>query len=432
MCGLVSVVCRMKGGLFNSDLKIFGEMLFADQLRGADGTGIFFDTHKNIQTLKGAMPASEFLVTDQYSKSEDQAIKQGHWIVGHNRAATKGKLNHECTHPFVEKHITLVHNGTLPSHKHLADVEVDSHAICHAFATEGAKATLAKLVGAFALIWYDANQKTLNFVRNSKRPLWIIETTDLFIFCSEPDMGRWICERNNKNIIKTHQIPVGVLYQFEIGAWDQYLTQPIQLAPEVSTTTYTDWFANKPSGTVKPYVPQSTTKPLDTNQASPYLGENIKWTPVALDKEFPDKIVGFYTDPDGDEFEVRYWAASRETAAKWVKEKELMGKISHVAWKPITLDGYVILSNVWPYNPGEETKKLLEEKVVPITKTKKGPKLLKDIPNIQSKCNMCGVPLGAYLAEGAVITHKNGKVSTTCAHCTAFIKREQEEAQNVQ
>lgn len=217
MCGIVGVVAKNKGGLFKGQVTMFAQMLFADQLRGTDGTGLFFDTKKGVKVSKLASDASTFINTKGFDTAADLAVKEGHFIIGHNRAATKGSLVWKNTHPFSEGGITLVHNGTLFQHRTLDDsVDVDSHAICKHMATNGHIETLKKVDGAFALVWHDKNLETLNLARNNQRPLNIVETLTSWIICSESGLGVWIAERNNQKVESVISLETGHVYTFNL------------------------------------------------------------------------------------------------------------------------------------------------------------------------------------------------------------------------
>ena len=197
MCGLVAMIAKTAGGFAAKDKVMFSQMLYADALRGFDSTGAFsVNKYNNLNMLKSAQPASSFVSTKAYEEFLSKAYLNGKVLVGHNRAATKGEKTDINAHPFIEGNTCLVHNGTLHSHKHLKDVTVDSHAITHSIDERGWAETYQDLYGAFALIWYDAEKKRLNIVRNNERPLWILETDQVDYIASEPDMLTWLYERN--------------------------------------------------------------------------------------------------------------------------------------------------------------------------------------------------------------------------------------------
>ena len=220
MCGLVAVISKGKFGFQQREVDTFSQMLFVDQLRGRDGTGVFFNTKKgkpHIRTLKAPYHASIFLNTKEYAETEKTLFQESNFAVGHNRAATRGKSIVENTHPFRVEHITLVHNGTLTTQKELhPTVEVDSHAICHSMASIGEKETLKLINGAFALIWFNSKTGQLNLCRNGQRPLFLIETSTSFIACSEEDMGIWIAKRNGLKVETSFQLVPETLYTFDL------------------------------------------------------------------------------------------------------------------------------------------------------------------------------------------------------------------------
>lgn len=217
MCGIVGVMSKRVSGLFNGDLDIFSDMLFADQVRGAHGTGIMYEVNGQGRAFKGAIPASIFLQDKKLDGVFTDIIQKSQFVVGHNRHATKGKLSFENTHPFMVGPITLIHNGTLPSHKYLKDVEVDSHAICHSMAEAGELETLEKIDGAFALVWFNNETKELNFIRNTERPLYIIESEYLITIASEPKLAQWVLDRRNAWKIETPKLcDSGTLYTYSI------------------------------------------------------------------------------------------------------------------------------------------------------------------------------------------------------------------------
>src|SRR5574343_438908 len=172
MCGLVGVVMKSNAGFNNSSLNMFEELLFIDTLRGPDSTGTFLvDKDGDVTVLKNDMTAWDFMSTKQFNEHISKpAYKSGKALIGHNRKATQGKVNPANAHPFVvNKEFTLVHNGTLTTHKHLGDTEVDSEAIAKYLhdkwkdedTPEDKAKVLAHIGGAWALIWYDVRTNNL-------------------------------------------------------------------------------------------------------------------------------------------------------------------------------------------------------------------------------------------------------------------------------
>lgn len=196
MCGIVAMISKSSSGFSYKDSQMFDQMLYANALRGVDSTGVFgINKYGNLKMIKAAQCAAEFQKTKTYSNFSDSIFKDFRVVVGHNRATTKGATTDKNAHPFIEDHICLIHNGTLTSHKHLADTEVDSHAICTSISKVGYKETIPNIFGAFALVWYDAKDTKLYIVRNKERPLWIMDTPTTQFIASEPSMMQWLFSR---------------------------------------------------------------------------------------------------------------------------------------------------------------------------------------------------------------------------------------------
>lgn len=202
MCGIVGSICKVNHGFDREDLTWFQQALLVDTLRGLDSTGLFMVD--NDQEVKWAKVASHPLRLMQQKRTEEifnQAVWKGRAVVGHNRKATVGNITNENAHPFVEGHIILVHNGSVHNATEVAkdkgvEVEVDSHVIAHLLATEeDVPAAIAKLRGAFAVVWYNQQNHTLNMVRNDDRPLAFAESARAIYFASEPEMLDWTLSR---------------------------------------------------------------------------------------------------------------------------------------------------------------------------------------------------------------------------------------------
>lgn len=237
MCGLVSIISKNKYGFVQKDIDLFEQMLYADALRGQDSTGVFgVNKYGNLKMLKSAKPSADFITTKAFKDFKLDALSNARVLVGHNRAATRGATTDQNAHPFIEDHICLVHNGTLYGHKHLADTEVDSHAICHAFAKSGHMDTVNDINGAFALIWYDAKEKKIHMMRNHQRPLWIVQTDSADIIASEPGMIMWLANRVYNKVVEAKYLSTEDVYSWDINTLEtSYTTEklPKKIQPVV-------------------------------------------------------------------------------------------------------------------------------------------------------------------------------------------------------
>lgn len=175
MCGHVGVV----GPTTILEERIFNQMLVMDSVRGTDSTGIavvprtgevkvakelgdpylLFDTKRHVKAMSGSQRC----------------------IIGHNRYATMGNVSNKNAHPFEFETLVGAHNGTLTSKWRLEDATdftVDSENLFHHINKKGLKDALTKMSGAWALVWWDKEHSTLNFLRNKERTLYWAMTED--------------------------------------------------------------------------------------------------------------------------------------------------------------------------------------------------------------------------------------------------------------
>lgn len=251
MCGIVGMASLSGSKNWTDKETWFSKAIYVDTLRGVHSTGIFCvpynASEEDIILHKKAMPGYDFLELSSTTEILYEVDKY-EFMVGHNRKATQGSISSRNAHPFTHEHITLVHNGTLTSRNGVSGskiIEVDSEAICHAFATNGAKDTLPKLDGAYALVWYDAKEKSLNLARNSERPLHFAFSEDgknLF-FASEAWMIRSIMPNvfSVKSIFKLNE---GMHVKFYSNMEDlrEYTTEEFSVLPD---TSYGYWMGGE-------------------------------------------------------------------------------------------------------------------------------------------------------------------------------------------
>lgn len=185
-------ICGIFGGystyLTVPEIEVIKDLSVVSQLRGMDSAGfVSIGSFKKKQqknlgvfTIKDAITTSELILDPDFKTLTDN-FEQVRCLFGHCRAATIGKVNEENSHPFLHEHIVGVHNGTLVGK--IADVaklqeRTDSDLLYELIATEGLQAALDKAgtLSAYALVWYDMKEETINFLRNDKRPLWFMQT----------------------------------------------------------------------------------------------------------------------------------------------------------------------------------------------------------------------------------------------------------------
>ena len=193
MCGIVGVVSNCVNGFTQKEMDVFTNLLFLDTIRGFDSTGVFgVHNNSNLVLHKDAINGLDFLGTAEYRAFRAEMISSGKMVVGHNRAATRGNVVDTNAHPFVvDDKIVLVQNGTYKGdHKHHKNTEVDTEAMAHVISESATiEEALQKINAAYAFVWYNADDKTLNLIRNHERPLYLADFHGTgFAFASESTM----------------------------------------------------------------------------------------------------------------------------------------------------------------------------------------------------------------------------------------------------
>ena len=173
MCGLVGT---FGFNLIKTDIDQFGFLLNIDVIRGYDSTGVAVAREKGkAKIIKGTFLPPDLLSLESYKKiTQYEHTNSITALIGHNRAATRGKVEQKNAHPFSYGHITLVHNGTanlLPTLA-LEDKEftVDSEAICYGIWKHGIDKVYAAVDGALTVVWWDNSEKALYHLTNGQRP----------------------------------------------------------------------------------------------------------------------------------------------------------------------------------------------------------------------------------------------------------------------
>jgi len=407
MCGIVALI--PKTYLSQQEVNYFKQALYVDALRGFDGTGIFRIDHKDqAEVYKIAAPAGVLLK----KLNDDKKTLYGKALVGHNRSSTRGANTINNTHPFQEKNITLIHNGTLYSHKHLKDVDVDSHAICHTLTDHTPQETVNKIDGAYALIWYDENTKNLNLLRNNERPLWMFTTKDFWFICSEKEMGDWILTRNDIDILKSETVKEDTLYSMSMDK-KEWLCKPCkQKKKSYQTIPWTEKVSYHP----QTLSIQDKSYESFLNHLSNYFNINIK---DLVDVIFTNKEKtpsGLYYRYTGHldiskAYKVNLYTNS-DIPLNSIAEVKVSAAIAEG-------NGYILLCTINEDSP---------EQLVTPYKTKSGTTVTKLIHNslLNKKCSYCnekytpntGIDIGMTLMNDVVISY-----TFTCPKCTEEIKQ---------
>ena len=242
MCGLVGVIANSGNGFGHLELEIFKDMLIADSLRGEDSTGVFgVNKWGNASYLKLATHPYNLVKSKDFEEFRSKSFTDGRVVVGHNRKATVGAINNDNAHPFAFGPVVLVHNGSISNYRSLVtladrdkySIEVDSHAAAVLLARNEPEKILQEFRGAFAMIWYNVNNKRLYFIRNDERPLALARLNNNIFFASEDDMLVWLLRR--RYVFKDNAMPSiqylkpGLLLSAEISdkelEWEKHIIE---------------------------------------------------------------------------------------------------------------------------------------------------------------------------------------------------------------
>lgn len=213
----------MIGDPVTNDLKALTMLLHFDWIRGRDSTGLATVSKKD-----GAVSVVKQVGGPQYLFDSNNCFDHNSvWcgdaskvFIGHNRAATKGRVNEKNAHPFQQGDIVGAHNGTIRNVSRLEDghkFEVDSEAIFYNLDKYQVEDVISSLDGAYALTWYDSADDTFKVIRNKERPLWWCRRIDgdVIYWASEKWMLHASIERLGIKISEPVMFDVDTLYSFD-------------------------------------------------------------------------------------------------------------------------------------------------------------------------------------------------------------------------
>ncbi len=223
--------------------------MFFNTLRGDHSTGlgaVLAGKEKEEPLIwKRALGAPDFLVLPRTKRFLGDMDKYS-IVMAHNRAATQAPINDENAHPFNFGHITLTHNGHVTNAYDFVDYQkrtnigVDSAQVAQAMQLLGEKEVLERVTGAYAFVWHNAQDGTLNFARNANRPLRFcyIKGENTMWWVSEREMLVAALSRNNIQIESAFlSVPEKMWLKFDLKNLREYSTIPFVPRPAGSART---------------------------------------------------------------------------------------------------------------------------------------------------------------------------------------------------
>lgn len=220
MCGLVGVA----GEIDTKVLKLFNDMMVFNIVRGRDSSGVASVARGTnaFDVFKATVHASDLQEFKNYDRVATVGRKA---LIGHSRSATVGTVSLANAHPFAFDKVVGAHNGTIPYYaksdlpRH-NEFGTDSEALFCSINDQGLTKTIESLNGgAYALTWFDAENNTINLLRNSERPMCfgVLNEGRTLVWASEPYFIRAACERHGfEHEKQLFILPVDRHYRWDI------------------------------------------------------------------------------------------------------------------------------------------------------------------------------------------------------------------------
>lgn len=238
MCGIVGAA----GDLTVKEERAFKDLLLINSLRGSDSTGVAsVFRNDTVNLLKQVGDPYSLMDSKKYNGIFAMVPKV---LIGHGRWATQGNVTRANAHPFELEKIIGCHNGTVKKFpfKDGNAFETDSEAFLHHIEVMGIKDAIAKAVGAYALTWYNTQDKTMNFIRNRERPLsfTLNKAQTAMFWASEAWMLHGALQRNGIERGEIYDLPEDCHYKYEIPSILNPFNKPVvtRIVHEVSVAPF--------------------------------------------------------------------------------------------------------------------------------------------------------------------------------------------------
>lgn len=247
ICGLVGVA----GFIAAKEEKAFRDLLVFDSIRGEHSTGVASVGYNDTEVVKAVGDPFELFNSAKYIKMMSGVHRV---LIGHNRFATQGAVNKRNAHPFEAGDIIGVHNGTLTNKHMLFEAHryvVDSEAIFNHINAKGIRDAVNTMCGAWALVWWNSLDGTLNFLRNKERTLFMARSKstvqDTIFWASEKWMLEVALSRNQIEVEDIISLEPDMHLTIEIDS-SRKIGKPTIVKMEVPTPIVTPVFQNEYQG----------------------------------------------------------------------------------------------------------------------------------------------------------------------------------------
>lgn len=232
-------MCGLFGGyssfLSKQEVERVEELGVLSQFRGRHSAGTivsskpYINKAKRVIRIRKCVGTTSHLFSDKsYRETVDNSEVQ--FIVGHARFATVGDITTANAHPFKCDHIYGVHNGTIHSFvvpKGQESENSDSRILFNKIKEVGVDRALEEAKdGAYAIVYYDLSNDTLNFARNDKRTLYYVEVMGTMYWASESRFLSFVFDRtsNYGSTVQVRPFLPGRLYSLKIGRHPSAMT----------------------------------------------------------------------------------------------------------------------------------------------------------------------------------------------------------------
>lgn len=407
MCGLCGVLSTT---VSDFEFEKFIQLFNVSSLRGEHSSGLLSvkeleKKEKNKKdkilysatTLKGVGPSGWFAEQNwQRIKETIHDASNTIFVAGHCRHATRGTISSSNAHPFNFTNIVGMHNGTLNDNigtkvtkkdkkgNTVAVDETDSESFFRYLNDHTIEEALSELKfnDAYAFVWYNKVEHTLNFIRNDKRPLWIAQVNASTIYwASEKEMLQFILNRNFSGnyvntIDKLAQIPENTLVTFKVDAANPVNACTIRKIEITRKHSYSSHYGGENHfrlgrgwddwDETRYYTPGSNYNPLDNDrpgddelpfekasggQTTEALNDSIKKTLATMEETINRKpssnviTLPFVKTQDDNEEATEAYKTFNETVSKKEYQRKLENGCAWCSSQAVVTDKVRWLSN---------------------------------------------------------------------------------------